>query len=132
MPVRHPFDCAQSNIRTGHSERIPGADPTDAASIVDRIVETIGWFGGLMASHPDRFFLFFQNDRPSVIADGFIRTLELSDDRKWRDDLDKVFAVKGKEYQYPPELFEALDASVARYLSPLPEIAHKLSELVRP
>jgi hypothetical protein len=131
MPVRHPFDCAQSNIRTGHSERIPGADPTDAASIVDRIVEMIGWFGGLMETHPDRFFLFFQNDKPELIADGFIRTLELTDDRQWRDALDTVFAVKGKEYQYPPELFDALDVSVDRYLSELPEIARKVSDLVR-
>jgi hypothetical protein len=131
LPVRHPFDCAQSNIRTGHSERIPGADPTDPASIVDRIVETIGWFGALMQDHPDRFFLFFQNDKPEAIADGFVRTLELTDDRPWRDALDTVFAVKGKEYHHPPELFEALDASVAAHLSELPDIAQKVSALVR-
>ena len=131
LPVRHPFDTAQSNMRTGHAERIPGADPTDAASILDRIIETIGWFGALMKQHPDRFFMFFQDDDPTTIADGFVQTLELTDDLLWRESLATAFAIRGKTYEYPPELYEALDQSVHNYLAELPDIAAHVSKLVR-
>jgi hypothetical protein len=132
MPVRHPFDCAQSNVRTGHAERIHGADPSDISSILDRILEMIGWFGSLMQSHPDRFFLFFQNDETASIADGLIRVLELSEDAEWREALDTAFAVRGKHpYEYAPELFEVFDAAVGRYFGQQPEIAERLSQLVR-
>jgi hypothetical protein len=131
LPVRHPFDTAQSNMRTGHAERIPGADPSDAASILDRIIETIGWFGALMQRYPDRFFLFFQDDDPATIADGLVRTLELTDDLVWREALPTAFAIRGKTYEYPPELYEAFDRSVSTHLAELPDIAAHLSELVR-
>ena len=131
MPVRHPFDCAQSNIRTGHAKRIPGADPTDVASVLVRIVEMIGWFGALVQKYPDRFYMFFQNDAPAAIADGLVRTLELSDDAEWREALNTVFTISGEQYEYPAELYEVFDDSVRQYLAALPDIAKRVSELVR-
>jgi hypothetical protein len=132
LPVRHPFDCAQSNMRTGHAARIKGADPKDISSVLDRIVEMIGWFGGLMKSHPDRFFLFFENDEPVKISDGFLRVLELSDDAQWRGAFDAAFAVKGKKYEYPSELYESFNESVRQHLAGVPNIASRVTALVQP
>ena len=130
MPVRHPLDCAQSNVRTGHANGISGADPTDVSSVLDRIVEVIGWFAELMERYPDRFFMFFQNDDRSDICDGFVRLLELDDDAEWRAAVDTAFDVQGATYSGGSELYASFDESVRRYLSELPDVARRLSELV--
>jgi hypothetical protein len=130
MPVRHPLDCAKSNVKTGHAKRISGADPNDVASVLDRIVEVIGWFGALMERYPDRFFMFFQNDDPMSIADGLVRTLELSEDAQWRQALMTAFDIRGEKYEWPPELLDAFDQSVGRHLAEQPDVARKISELV--
>jgi hypothetical protein len=130
LPVRHPLDCAQSNVRTGHAHGIGGVDPTDVAGVLDRIVEAIGWFGTLMQSYPDRFFMFFQNDDLSDIADGLVRTLELSDDPRWREALVAAFEIQGTKYDWTPELYRSFDESVARHLGSLPDVASRISELV--
>jgi hypothetical protein len=130
LPVRHPLDCAQSNVRTGHAQGIDGVDPNDVAAVLDRIIEAIGWFGTLMQSYPDRFFMFFQNDELSDIANGLVKTLELSDDPQWRDAMVDAFEVQGTKYDWAPELYKAFDDSVSRYLGDLPDVAKRISELV--
>ena len=130
MPVRHPLDCARSNVRTGHANRITGADPNDVASVLDRIVEVIGWFGTLMQRYPDRFFMFFQNDDPANISDGLVRTLELSEDPQWRDELVTAFDVQGMKYEWTSELYDTFNKSVRLYLAELPDVARRISELV--
>lgn len=131
MPVRHPFDCAQSNVRTGHATRIIGADPEDVTSVLDRIVEMIGWFATLMASYPDRFFMFYENDDSQTIADGLIRTLCLGEDPQWRSALTTAFAIQRSQYEYPSEIREAFNESVRHHLAELPEVAERLDGLVR-
>jgi hypothetical protein len=124
------LDCAQSNVRTGHAQGIDGVDPNDVAAVLDRIIEAIGWFGTLMQSYPDRFFMFFQNDDLSDIANGLVKTLELSDDPQWRDAMVDAFEVQGTKYDWAPELYKAFDDSVSRYLGDLPDVAKRISELV--
>jgi hypothetical protein len=130
MPVRNPIDCAQSNVRTGNAHSLSGVDPTDVASVLDRIVEAFGWFGTLMQQYPERFFMFYQNDDPTSICDGLIRTLELDDDPQWREAFVTAFDVQGTEYEPSSEIYASFDESVRRHLGDLPDVAKRISELV--
>jgi hypothetical protein len=130
MPVRNPVDCALSNMRTGHAEHIEGADRSDLANVLDRILEEIAWFSRVSAGHPDRFLMFFQDDTPTEICDGLVRTLGIDDDLEWRDAVGVAFEVKGTRYRYAPSLLLAFDESVTRHFEGLSEIAGRITTLV--
>jgi hypothetical protein len=130
MPVRNPIDCALSNIRTGMAGIIEGADSTDLASVLDHILEEIAWFSRVSAVHPDRFFMFFQDDEPVMICDGLVRTLGISNDKEWRDDVSVAFKVRSKGHQPEPGLRAAFDESIRQHFDGLPEVAGRIVALV--
>ena len=130
MPVRNPVDCALSNVRTGHAKRIPGVDPEDVVDVLGAVVEELGWFARLARRYPDRFLLFFQDERPEGVCDGFLSLLELPDDEQWRSAVSQVFDTTGTPYEHPVELLEACDQATRRHLSDLPDVARHVSSLV--
>jgi hypothetical protein len=131
MPVRNPLDCAMSNMRTGHADRIEGADHGDLVSVLDRILESIAWFSQIAAGHPECCFMFFQDEAADVICDGLVRALGIKDDEEWRRAVAISFDVKGKQYDYEPSLLVAFDASLSRHFGDLPDVAGHLEALVR-
>ena len=131
MPVRNPLDCALSNMRTGHADRIEGADHSDLVSVLDRILESIAWFSRISAGHPECCFMLFPDEAPEVICDGLVRTLGIKDDEEWRRAAAISFDVKGKQYDYEPSLLVAFDESLGRHFGDLPDVAGHLEALVR-
>jgi hypothetical protein len=131
MPVRNPIACALSNIRKHLAERIAGVDPSDAADVLDRILEQLAWFARSATLDPDRFFMFFEDDTAAVICDGLVRTFAISDDDEWRRTVEANFVLTGKHYSYEPELVAAFETSVQTHLSDLPELADRVTRLVR-
>jgi hypothetical protein len=86
LPIRHPIDCALSNIRTGHVERFPGLKrSTPPREVVQAILDEIVWFARLRSEFPDRFHYFFEHEIcPTMLAD-LATFLELDPDETWID-----------------------------------------------
>jgi hypothetical protein len=126
MPVRNPLDCALSNVRTGHAGRIPGANSEDPSDVLDKILESIAWFGAVAAGNPGRAYMFFQDDDPNTVCDGFAQLLNLSDDRQWRADVGASFDVRGEFYQYDRTLLDSFERSLERYFSSSSSTAKRL------
>lgn len=130
MPVRNPIDCALSNVKTGHAKRIPGVDPDDVPSVLEAIVESIGWFARLAEKYPSRFLLFFEGDSPDEVCDGMVRVFGLSNDAQWRASVERVLNVRGGHYEHSSELLEAFYTSARRHLSDVPLVAQRALALV--
>lgn len=131
QPVRNPLDCTRSNLRTDHAKLVPGVKDLNPESVLDAIVENISWFAMSAEKHPERFFMFFEDDPVDTVIDGLVRVLELDDDDTWRRDAAGVFVVSGKPYEHAPEMHRALRRSVERHVID-PELAQRLLRLADP
>jgi hypothetical protein len=131
QPVRNPLDCMRSNLRTDHAKLVPGVKNLNPEGVLDAIVENISWFAMSAEKHPERFFMFFEDDPVTTVIDGLIGVLELDDDDTWRRDAADVFVVSGKPYEHAPEMHGALRRSVERHVID-PQLAQRLLRLADP
>ena len=131
QPVRNLLDCTQSNLATNHAELVPGVTDMSPEGVLDAIVENMAWFARSAEKHPERFFMFFEDDPVPTVLDGLVEVLQLDDDETWRRDAADAFVVSGTSYTHSPEMYEALRRSVARHVTD-PQLAERLLRLSDP
>ena len=129
LPVRDPFACAKSNLKTGHARRIKRIEQTPSG-VLEWILENAAWFAGLAKQYPERFLMFYEDDPASEIADGLIECLELEDDQQWRAAVDVAFDVRTVPYEHEPEMYATFQRSVDRWYADLPKVAERMKAIV--
>jgi hypothetical protein len=106
LPVRNPIDVAVSSLKTGHVNLFDGLNQQSPVErVVDAILDEHAWVESLRARHPERFFVYFDNefDRRTVLR--LADFLSLAPEEQWVRRALALFEVK-KRYRHPREWVE--------------------------
>ena len=126
MPVRHPLDCAVSNISKGHVRHFDGLTAgADAETTVAAILDEFAWFRNLQKSHSERFFHYFAHDEPRRVLTKLAAFLQLEAHREWLDAGTEAFQV-ASQYDHSTELIDQYRRLVEAKFGSDPEFARDL------
>lgn len=125
MPIRHPIDCAVSNLKTGHYEILRMRRDDSLPAVLDAIVNEIAWFQDCRAAHPDRFFSFYQDGVDVASLDAMATFLGVASDERWRRDALACFATK-PGYAHDESIVRHYRESVESRLRAHPDVCARL------
>jgi hypothetical protein len=130
LPVRNPIDAAFSNRKTGHAELFKdlSTEPT-VENVLDAILDEFAWVDALRGNHPDRFFVYFENDFTRQTAADMARFLELEPLDSWLDQVMTAYTID-RHYDTTPDLLDHYRTQVDRKFPPDGEFAHHLLSFV--
>ncbi|NBB95021.1 MAG: hypothetical protein GVY16_04700 [Planctomycetes bacterium] len=107
LPVRHPLDCAVSNIREGYEPMFPGLDtPAGPAAVMRGIVDDVVWFARWQQEYPQRFFHFFAFDASVATLVQLAGFMGLDPREDWLERAMSVVNIRSR-YQHEASLIEA-------------------------
>lgn len=129
MPIRHPLDCAQSNIRTNTKKYLEGLESENLVDVVDTILEEFRWVFGLAEVYPDRFFIFFQDDFDRTTLEKLADFLNISRNEGWLADALKVWVMK-EPYPVSEDVRIRYLELTARHFGDRPELQQRLAAFV--
>ena len=98
MPIRHPIDCAASNLKTGHAKRFPSR-PRDLEGAIEAVVAEIVDFRRAQQDYPDRFFSFTQHEIDTSLLERLATFLGIPMDPQWEQDVFAACEIR-KPYQH--------------------------------
>lgn len=130
LPIRHPLDCAVSNLNTGLVRIFRGLD--ESASIyeaVDAILDEIFWFAELKNRFPGRFHYFFEHEISREMLIGIAAFLELEPDEAWVGSALSAMKIN-RGYEHDGELVDYYRTYVMGKRSEFPELCSKLLHFV--
>lgn len=85
LPIRHPIDCALSNLKTGHVGHFGISKTSPPHEVIRVILDEIFWFAGLQQQFPARFHHFYEYDISRDMLVALARFLELEPHEEWID-----------------------------------------------
>lgn len=104
MPVRHPLDCAVSNIRKGHVRHFDGLTAgADTETTVAAILDEFVWFRNLQKRHSERFFHYVAHDEPRQVLARLATFLQLEAEQEWLEVGTEAFQVSS-QYDHSTDL----------------------------
>ena len=127
LPIRHPLDCAISNIKNQHVIAILDRMETDIPTVVELILDVLVWALRRADRWPDRFFVFTEGQAPDEILPGLGRLLNLAPDARWLHDATSAFSVREKPRD--AALMAVFRQAARRKLAPWPAILDRLLAL---
>lgn len=109
LPVRHPLDCAISNIKNQHVRAILDRMETDLPTVLAAVLDVLAWALDKADARPDRFFVFTEGQPPQALVPALGGFLNLGDDQRWLEDGQAAFAIRPKGRDAAQlSMFEAL------------------------
>lgn len=96
LPVRHPLDCAISNIKNQHVRAILDRMETDLPTVVAAVLDVLAWALDKADARPERFFVFTEGQPPQALVPALGDFLNLEADERWLEDGQAAFAVRPK------------------------------------
>ncbi len=126
LPIRHPLDCAVSNVRTGHATLFEhGRRPSNVHDVIDAVLREIAWFGELQQQFPERCFHYFQHEISREMLTRLARFLRLEPMPRWLDAA--VIAMEvGEGYQHDAALRKEYRGKVEARFAKLPQLREGL------
>lgn len=128
MPVRHPLDCAMSNLHTGRAQYFQNMGPeATLMPVVKAILDEHLWFEQCRTLHPDRFFNFFQSEINK--EETFIQLanfLGLKATPEWLTHVKSAWSLKGRRYKFPPKIVEQYQQMTAQIFGEQPDFSKRL------
>jgi hypothetical protein len=129
MPIRHPLDCAMSNVKTGHAKRFRGRRSQSVAQVLEAVLFEIADFHVHLQRFPDRYFSFFQYEMDAALLQRLARFLGVTEDPQWLQDAVAACKVK-KPYEHEESLVASYRQQVARFFAHDEKLASQLLEFV--
>jgi hypothetical protein len=130
LPIRHPIDCATSNVRTGHVRVFEGLDrSTTVEDALAAVVKEIAWFRRLQRQHPHRFHHYFGYDAPAPVLHGLAGFLDLDAPEQWLRAGTQAFQV-GAQYEHSQALVDCYRNLVGETFTDDPEFSQGLLAFV--
>lgn len=95
QPVRHPIDCALSNIRTGHYRHLSEID--DFEAVLRRVIEEIKHFKSVKIAYPNNAMWLFEDDidRESLVE--LCEFFGITPDARWLDSVTTHLQTRSNE-----------------------------------
>lgn len=130
LPVRHPLDCAVSNLKEGHVRLLlNGNHHAPPEQVVEQILDELLWVQQLCQQQPERFFVYFAHAfEPKTVTD-LAHFLGVEADAQWQRDACALFHV-ARSYQHSAALIEFYQAAVQRKFAADPTFARALLRFV--
>jgi len=126
MPVRHPLDCAESNLRTGHLSLFRGLDKESSVfDVVDAVLDEIYWFALQQEAWPDRFFCFFEHAISAETLVELATFLDLDPSASWLSKAKSVMVTESR-YDHSSELVGFYRQAVSDRFSRFPVMSEGL------
>lgn len=131
LPIRHPLDCARSNLKTGQMKKFRNlTGQSRIEDVLSAVLDEIQWFAGLQQKHPDRFFYYFEHSINREMLCDLADFLGLERDEEWLENALTVMSVKPR-YEADPGLSEVYRGEVEKRFSGLPGLRDGLLAFVR-
>jgi len=127
LPIRHPLDCAVSNIKNQHVLAILDRLETDVQTVVDAVLDALAWALEQADRWPDRFFVFTEGEPADAMLPKLGDFLRLADDPRWLDDATAAFDVREKDRD--PALMQGFRESAKARLARWPAVLERLLAL---
>jgi len=97
LPIRHPLDCAVSNLNTGHVRFFHGLNNDSSIyDVVQAVLDEIFWFADLKSKYPNRFFYFLGQDISKEMLINLSEFVQLNPDEVWIENAISVMMIKSK------------------------------------
>lgn len=95
LPIRHPLDCAVSNLNTGHVNRFRGLNRNSSIfEVAHAILDEIFWFADLKKRFANRFFYFFEHEISREMLVDLAGFLQLEPNEVWIANALSVMKIK--------------------------------------
>ena len=127
LPVRHPLDCALSNIAKLHVMAILDRMETDLPTVLDAVLDVLAWGLERADRWPDRVFVFTEGQAAETMLPKLRAFLSLEADDRWLEDAVKAFDVRPKTRD--PEQLELFRARAKVKLARWPWVLERLLAL---
>lgn len=125
MPVRHPLDCALSNLKSGHVRQFENLNRVSSPeSVLEAILFELHWFLDLESRFPGRFFYFFQELNKDVLVK-LAHFLAVEADERWCDNALRIYDVRSP-YRHGKRLIDFYENRVQRMFADRPHICEML------
>ena len=126
LPIRHPLDCAISNLKTGHVRLFRGLHRASPVfDVVQAILDEIHWFAEYKEKIPDRFFYYFEHEISREMLIDFAAFLNLDPNETWLSDALSVMKTK-PNYKHDRELLDFYQKTVHDKFSSFPALSETL------
>ncbi len=129
LPVRHPLDCAESNLNTKKADLLQGENLTTKQGVLEAIFNEFRWFLELQKKYPGHFLYFTElefTDKKIEELSGF---LDLPSDAEWKKNVRELFKVK-RTYSHSKEDIEAALLSANRHFFDFPEFKEDIIKML--
>jgi hypothetical protein len=127
LPIRHPLDCAISNIKNHHVLAILGRMESDVQTVVEAVLDVLAWSLEQADRKPDRFFILTEGQPATDILPALGAFLGLAPDQRWLNDSTAAFAVRPKVRD--PALMDGFRRAAEARLARWPAIRDRLLAL---
>jgi hypothetical protein len=127
LPIRHPLDCAVSNIKNQHVIAILDRMETDLSIVLDAVLDVLAWALTQADQRPDRFFIFTEGQSAQAMLPQLRDFLGLEVDQRWLDDAVSAFAVRPKARD--PQQMALFRAKAQDRLGAWPDVLNRLLAL---
>jgi len=127
MPIRNPFDCAISNLKTGQASLFEGlSNQPSIFEVLWAILTEIHWFAELQRRYPERFFSYFENDiSPEMLVD-LATFLKLDPRASWVEMAMSSMQLKRNDYEYGYDVVDWYRKCVKENFTRYPALSERL------
>jgi hypothetical protein len=127
LPIRHPLDCAVSNIANHHVLAILDRLETDVQTVLEAVLDVLVWALEQADLWPARVFVFTEGQPADQMLPDLRAFLGLADDDRWLADATAAFAVRPKARD--PVQMEGFRRAAEAKLARWPQIRDRLLAL---
>ena len=124
LPIRNPFDCAMSNLKTGQASIFSGLNnQSSLIEVLQAILNEIHWVAGLQRRYPGRFFTYFENDISPEMLVNLATFLKLDPSESWLTSAISAMQLKYSNYSYGDDVIEWYQKSVKENFTQFPDLS---------
>ncbi len=130
MPIRHPLDCAASNLKTHHIHLFQGLqNPFSMSETVRAVLDEIFWFANLKKEFPHRFFYFFEHQLSRTMLIDLAEFMQIDKDEDWISNALSAMKIKS-DYQHDSKTIQFYKDYVTDNGSNFPELSEGLMSFI--
>ena len=124
MPIRNPFDCALSNLKTGQASVFIGLNnQSSLIEVLQAILKEIHWFANLQSEYPERFFSYLEHEISPKMLTNLATFLKLNPAESWVTNATSAMQLKHSNYSYDQDTINWYQKCVENNFTQFPALA---------